>query len=348
MKKVLPLILILSFCLISLAGCTPDTSEAGKDEFVYNSGGFTLYVPESWTVTLSTDCTVANAPDGTTVSVTPFSMSDAYYQTVSTAWEKIKSNFDTFFAGNYSIVDEENTDFEVIVDGYNAGEYIYTGTVADVSMKYKTVLTIYNTYLYIITFSTTPELYDSHEEDYTNIIKYFKFAKPTTPPEGFKACDKPDNVEVKNDKFTMKVDSEWITDNSTGVLFARYANGFPSCISVVIGDMKGFDNAQDYWNSYLETFKSSLKQFTIIENECSDDSTVAGKPAYSYVFTAIPAVDDQGEDMLYKYCQVLIPVGEEVYIITYSSSANTELGTGYYDTHYDVFIDVLANFQINY
>lgn len=334
-------------CLCSLVSCKSDYKDASEGEYALNSGGYTLYVPESWEVTLATDCTFAKAEDGTAVTVTPFTMSDSYYQTVGSAWKKIKSNFGTFFAGNYSIIDEENEDFALTVDGYNAGEYIYVGTVAGVAMKYKTVLTIYDAYLYSITFSSREELFDSHEEDYENILKYFKFASPTTPPAGFKAADKPDKIQVEKDKFTMSVDSDWITDDSTGILFARFANGFPSCISVMTADMSGFDNVEEYWNSYTEEFEKSFKDFTLIEEECSNDSIVANKPAYSYVYTAIPAVDDNGEDVLYKYCQVLVPDGDVVYIITYSSSANTDKGSGYYDTHYETFIDVLANFKIN-
>lgn len=347
MKKIVSFLLISLICIFSLVSCKKDMKDASEGEYVNNSGGYTLYVPESWEVTLSTDCAIAKAEDGTAVTVTPFSMSNAYYQTVETAWTQIKGNFNTFFAGEYTIIDEENEDFALTVDGNNAGEFIYKGTVAGVEMKYKTVLTIYNTYLYSITFSSTPELFDSHAEDYSDILKYFKFSSPEQAPEGFKAADKPDKVQVKTDDFTMSVNSDWITDDSTGVLFARYANGFPSCISIMTADMNGFDSAEDYWNSYLDTFKKSFKSFTIIEEECSDDSNVGGKPAYSYVFTAYPAADDNGEDVLYKYCQVLIPNGDEIYIITYSSSADTDLGSGYYDTHYETFIDVLANFKIN-
>ena len=114
-------------------------------------------------------------------------------------------------------------------------------------------------------------------------------------------------------------------------------------MQTTLGD---FENSYDYWYSYLDTFKSSLKNFTVIEEEFEKDFLVDEKKARAFVFTAIPAVGADNNDTPYKYCQVLVENGEDLYIITYASSADTETGSGYYDVHYETFLDVLGEFKI--
>ena len=258
----------------------------------------------------------------------------------------ITSNFETFFAGDYSIIDEENKDGELLVDGQNSGAYLYTGTVAGVKMKFLCVLTIYNSTFYNITFSSADSIFDQHQSEFKKILEYFKFGKSNAEIEGFKAAVSPEKTTVVTERFTLSVDRDWITDNSTGVVSARYANGFPSSITVMQTTLGDFSNSYDYWYSYVDTFRSSLKNFTIIESECEGGLLIDGRPARSFVFTAIPAVDSDDNDTPYKYCQVLVENGNELFIITYASSDNTETGSGYYEVHYEIFMDVLGEFKI--
>ena len=346
MKKFLALTLIIASALC-LVACKSDFKSANDEsDYVYNSGGYTLFVPNDWTVDLASSAVSASHTDGTSVTVTPFSYGSTDYMSVDLGWQEIKSNFETFFAGNYSIVNEENKDGELLVDGNNSGRYIYVGTVAGVRMKFMCVLTIYNSTFYNITFASKEDSFAAHEEDFAKILEHFTFKKAENAPEGFKAAIAPEKTNVVTIKFTLSVDRDWITDTSTGVVSARYANGFPSSITVMQTELGSFENATDYWYSYLDTFKTSLKSFSIVEKECEQSFLIDGKDACSFVFTAIPAVDADDNDTPYKYCQVLIEDGKDLYIITYASSDNTETGSGYYDVHYDVFTDVLNNFKI--
>ncbi len=347
MKKLLALILISVFAF-SLVSCKSDFKNANEEsDYVYNSGGYTLFVPNDWTVTLASSSVSASATDGTSVTVSPFTFnSNRGIMTVGIGWEEIKTNFETFFGGEYSIINEENKDGELLVDGENAGRYIYIGTVAGVEMKYKSVLVIYNSIFYNITFSSKTDLFDSHEGEFDKIIEYFDFQKTDKTHEGFKAATAPEKTNIVSNKFTLTVDRDWITDHSTGVLCARYANGFPSSISVMETTLGEYTNSRDYWYSYIDTFKSTLKDFKIIEEECEDDFLVDERKACSFVFTAIPAIGADGEDTPYKYCQVLVENGNDLYIITYASSADTSTGSGYYETHKEIFLDVLGEFKI--
>lgn len=346
MKRIICILLIIA-CAFTFASCKSDFKDANKEsDYVYNSGGYTLFVPEDWTVTLASSAVSASHSDGSAVTVTPFSYSSTDYMSVEIGWKEIKSNFETFFAGNYAIIDEENKDGELLVDGQNSGAYTYTGTVAGIKMKYTCVLTIFNSTFYSITFSSTEELYDTHEEEFNKIVEYFKFGKVTNAPEGFKAAVAPEKTNVVTDRFTLSVDRDWITDNSTGVVCARYSNGFPSSITVMQTSLGDFENSYDYWYSYLDSFKSSFKNFEIVTEECESNLLIDGRSARSFVFKAVPAVDQDDNDTPYKYCQVLVENGKELFIITYASSDNTDTGSGYYDVHYDIFLDVLAEFKI--
>ncbi len=346
MKKIfaLTLAIIFAFTLIS---CKSDFKDANNEsEYVYNSGGYTLFVPEDWTVTLASSAVSASFEDGTAVTVAPFSFGSTEYMTVDLGWQEIKSNFETFFAGNYSVIDEENKDGETLVDGINSGKYIYKGNVAGVEMKFMCVLTIYDATFYNITFSSAIDSFDSHLDVFNKIIENFTFGKTDKTVDGFKSAVAPEKTNVVTDKFTLSVDRDWITDNSTGILSARYANGFPSSISVMQTTLGEFSNSADYWNSYIDTFKSSLKNFSIVEEECEDGFLIDGRNGRAYVFTGVPAIGSDDNDTPYKYCQVLVEDGNDLYIITYASSADTETGSGYYEVHYETFTDVLAEFKI--
>ena len=346
MKKIFALLLITTFAL-TLVSCKSDFKSANDESYyVHNSGGYTLFVPEDWTVNLASSAVSASHSDGTAVTVAPFSYGSTEYMSVDLGWQEIKSNFETFFAGNYSIINEENKDDELLVDGINSGRYTYVGTIAGVKMKYMCVLTIYDTTFYNITFSSSEENFDSHTEEFEKILEHFTFGKSDKSVEGFKSALAPEKTNIVANKFTLSVDRDWITDVSTGVVSARYANGFPSSITVMQTTMGEFSNAEDYWRSYIDTFKTSLKSFTLIDSECEYGFLIDGKTACSFVFTAIPAVDADDKDTPYKYCQVLVEDGNDLYIITYASSDNTETGSGYYDVHYETFTDVLNNFKI--
>lgn len=346
MKKILALLLVFIFAF-TLISCKTDYKNANKESgYVYNSGGYTLYVPNDWNVTLASSAVSASHTDGTAVTVAPFSYSSTDFMSVDVGWQEIKSNFETFFAGEYSIIDEENKDGELLVDNINSGKYIYVGTVAGVKMKYMCVLTIYNATFYNITFSSATDTFDQHTKEFDSILEHFSFGKTDKKIDGFKAAIAPEKTNVVTDKFTLSVDRDWITDNSTGILCARYANGFPSSISVIQTDLGDYSNSADYWNSYIETFKASLKGFTVIEEECEEGFIIDGCNARSYVFTGIPAIGSDDKDTPYKYCQVLVENGNDLYIITYASSADTDTGSGYYEVHYETFTDVLAEFKI--
>lgn len=346
MKRIFALFLILIFSF-ALVSCKSDLKNANSESsYVYNSGGYTLFVPNDWTVTLASSAVSASHTDGTSVTVAPFSYGSTEYMTVDLGWQEIKSNFETFFGGNYSVISEDNKDNELLVDGVNSAKYIYKGSVAGVDMKFMCVLTIYNATFYNITFASSEDTFELHTEEYNKIIEHFTFAKTDKTVEGFKAAVAPEKTSVVTDSFTLTVDRDWITDYSTGIISARYANGFPSSISVMKTTIGNFETPKDYWNSYIDTFKTSLKNFSVVEEECESGFLIDGRTALAFVFTAVPAIGADDNDTPYKYCQVLVEDGEDLYIITYASSADTETGSGYYEVHYETFTDVLAEFKI--
>lgn len=348
--RILPLALLICAAILSLFSCKSDNKNAEEGtDYVFNSNNYSLFVPEDWTVTLASDSLSASAPDGSCVTIAPFDYRSSEYITIETVWTKICENFETFFNGKYSIV---NTDSEsdrfISIGGLEAGKYIYTGSVAGIQMKYENVITIYDSRVFLMVFSSTAELFDSHIADFDSIVEKFEFTNTDKSYDGYKLVKEAEKKLYDSGKFKVSVDRDWITDISTGVLSARYANGFPSCITFMVADLGEFTDLHDYWYSYKETFEKSMKEFTVVEDDIYHDveDEISGLPARQFVFTAIPAVDSENNETVYKYCQVLIQNGSEVIIATYSSSATTDKINGHYDTHLDVFRDVLDSLEV--
>ncbi len=348
--RILSLSLLLCIAVLSLFSCKSDNKDAEEGtDYVFNSNNYSLFIPEDWTVTLASDSLSASAPDGSSVTIAPFDYSTSEYITIDTVWEKICENFETFFNGKYSVVntDNENDRFTTI-GGLDAGKYIYTGSVGGVDMKFENVITIYDSRVFLMVFSSTAELFDSHKDDFDGIVAKFEFNKTDKTYDGYKLVREAEKKLYDSGKFKVSIDRDWITDTSTGVLSAKYANGFPSCITFMTADLGEFTDLHEYWYSYKETFEKSMKGFTILEDDLYHDKEdeIFGLPARQFVFTAIPAVDSSNQETVYKYCQVLIKNGNEVIIATYSSSANTDKINGYYDTHFEIFRDALDSLTI--
>lgn len=68
------------------------------------------------------------------------------------------------------LVSEENT----TVDGIYAKSYTYTASLSDFNYKIMQTVIIRNATVYLFTYTSTPENYDSHLEDVNSMLDYLK------------------------------------------------------------------------------------------------------------------------------------------------------------------------------
>ena len=68
---------------------------------------------------------------------------------------------------------EEGTD--LLLGGQAAKRYIYTATMLDMNYRFMQVAAIKGGYVYLFTYTSTDDLYESHIEDVNNIIEHFSF-----------------------------------------------------------------------------------------------------------------------------------------------------------------------------
>lgn len=151
---------------------------------------YKLWVPEEWTVDMSTGITAAyvSSSDRSNVTLTAFSLTEGdNYMSISEYWSKYKEELEKTFPdievidtgeeGESDALEEEN-DFGVtmLIDGVAAKKYVYTATVTGSSYKFMQVIFIHEGYVYLLTYTALPNVYDSHTEEVGKIIENFRFA----------------------------------------------------------------------------------------------------------------------------------------------------------------------------
>lgn len=154
-------------------------------------------------------------------------------------------------------------------------------------------------------------------------------------PEGMRP------INEGEEKAILYVPENWLVDTSTGVPTGYFSSNDRSMVTLVTvkaEDLNG-QTIPEYWNSYVNSFKTSVKDFTIIkENETDSDYTtrlIAERSTYVYNFTATVT------GLEYKFRQALLshPDTGDVYIITYSTVAEV------FDTHLGDLTEIYNNFK---
>lgn len=201
MKKIIALVCSVLLCL-SLCACeqkdpnVPDGMKLVETE----SKDYSLFVPEDWSVDMSTGVVSAYASlvDQSNVSFTGFAikMRDLYAETVASSdtgsdaevkglvdvfWDDYSDDFAETFGDTMKYIDEngKESDSPVYVrttlGGIEANKYTYTARVTGETYKFTQVVCIEAGYVYILTYTAVTDSYDEHLEDVESIIANFRF-----------------------------------------------------------------------------------------------------------------------------------------------------------------------------
>ena len=201
MKKIIALVCSVILCL-GLVACEqkdPDVPE-GMKLVETESKDYSLFVPENWSVDMSTGVVSAYASlvDQSNISFTGFAikMRDLYAETVASSdtgsdtevkglvdvfWDDYSDDFAETFGDTMKYIDEngKESDSPVYVrttlGGLEANKYTYTARVTGETYKFTQVVCIEAGYVYILTYTAVTDSYDEHLEGVESIIANFRF-----------------------------------------------------------------------------------------------------------------------------------------------------------------------------
>ena len=167
-------------CLSVFTGCSSGSDSwhpAGMKLASSEDADYKMWVPESWTVDMSTGITSAYAGSGdySNVSVTAQNLSgEQNYLTPSEYWEIYKTDLEATFP---DIAYDEDTEggISLLLDENAAMKYSYTATVTGTEFHFISVVCIRSGTVYLITYTAQPAIYENHLEEVQNILDNFSF-----------------------------------------------------------------------------------------------------------------------------------------------------------------------------
>ncbi|MBQ4097627.1 MAG: hypothetical protein IJC62_05650 [Clostridia bacterium] len=165
--------LMLIMMLITLTFTSCGKGDGAPDGMKLASGeaaDYVFYVPEKWTVDLTTKATAAyhSADDPSNVSVTAWDLEYAN-STVEDWWAVEREDLDLVFE-NVEIVTEANT----TIDGSAAKKIEYTGVLSEMEYKIMQVAVVRDSVVYVLTYTSVPESYDLHLDEVALMLEYLE------------------------------------------------------------------------------------------------------------------------------------------------------------------------------
>ena len=187
LTKLLSLILICAITALFCASCSPSVTEAGvaipndMHAIAGEAGDYDLVVPSDWLVETTVGMTSAYAEDTARSSVTVTANElTAEITSIEAYWDMFAEEFAATFT-DFAMIDAEPSDV-VVGSAYedtsrhtDALKYRYTATVGGVQYQWMQVLCLRGATMYIITYTSTAEGYESNLEDVSDILSYLYF-----------------------------------------------------------------------------------------------------------------------------------------------------------------------------
>ena len=147
------------------------TAPEGMKLISTDERAYRFFVPEAWQVNLRTEATAAyiEEQDGTrsNVSVQMYMTGDES-QTVDDYWALCEKSYGKIFE-SYTPVSAE----KIKMDGVTAGKYVYTVTSGGREYRQLQAIVKKGAMFYVVTYTASPELFDSHLGDIEKMIENF-------------------------------------------------------------------------------------------------------------------------------------------------------------------------------
>ena len=329
MKKTLVAFFLLITLILSLAACDgasyDPTLTVPEDMRVGEVGdGYTLFVPEEWTVETSTGITmvyVSSVDHSNFTLVTVDGVTDpiAYFEASATELTAMLEDF--------ALLGENNN---TLFGGKAAISRTYQGKIGGEEYKFKQYLATVGDTLYLLTYTASTEIpsgektyFERYEEAVDNVVASFLFtgeAAAVTP------ADKP---TVKNEAGMILASDPAVSRYSLYVPEGYeivLQNGTTSvsrgdAVMTVSYEIPTERTIDEYWDAKRAVYEKLYSDFTVIDDECSPPAEkledvklwLGGKQAVSYVYTYTRG------GVAYKTEKRMTIEGVYVYTLTYTA-----------------------------
>ncbi len=170
MKKSIALCLVAA--ALMLTGCSGDTeAPTGYKTASGEAADYTFFVPEEWTVDLSTGATSAycSTEDPSSVSVMAWELPHTD-TTLDEWWEMNLEDISLVFQ-NVVVEEPEN----VTMDGVYGKKYTYTADLGEFSYKIQQTAAIRSGSVYLVTYTSLADTFDTHLEEVGNMLSFFRW-----------------------------------------------------------------------------------------------------------------------------------------------------------------------------
>ena len=172
MKKISLVLAVIILATAMLTSCEESEVKVpnGMQLVTNDVVNYNLFVPDDWIPSISTGAVGAycSAQDPTNVSVMAWNVDTT--MTLDAWWEQYRTDFDMVF-DEFSLIGQEN----VTLDEKAAQKYSYSAKLGEYEYYYVQYACIHYSMVYVITFTSTVENYESHLEDYEEIVSNFQF-----------------------------------------------------------------------------------------------------------------------------------------------------------------------------
>lgn len=353
MKKLKASVIFASMILvlIALASCSVEKAYPGAPDGMrpLNEGdeGAIIYVPSSWSVETSTGIPTGyySAKDRsmiTLMTVTPDKLNGT---TAPEYWESYKETFSSSLK-DFQIVKSEDAQKDYITRIIaDAPAYIYdfTATISGLEYKFRQAVFINSSTgnLYIITYSSSIETFDSHTETLKEVYENFKFVTEPipmiekSPAVVSEEIQVPENMKLVSGTYVdyyLFVPKSWEIAVQTGMSGAYVSQDNKTMVSVTAfnTDISEIDK---YWENYKEELNSAFGEDNCVFYDGYTEVDLDGYNAKKYYFDV-----NMGENTM-KYSQVYYLKGGYAYIITLSGSPEK------FENHNEDFENILNNFK---
>lgn len=182
-KRITALILACAVCAIlaSCGGTVDADAPDGMKRVEADVKNYTLYVPQSWTVDMSTGTVsaYASSTDRSNVSLTAFAV--AAGTTPDSFWSEYAGQFNSTFGDSMKYISPEGEPVDepaaskTTLGGVEANRYEYRATVTGELYRFMQVVCVTAGSVYILTYTAVDEAYDAHLGEVNDIINSFKF-----------------------------------------------------------------------------------------------------------------------------------------------------------------------------
>ena len=169
LRKII-LVLILAAFALAMASCEKDEHAApsGWMNASDNKADFYFYVPDDWNVDYTTAAAGAFYSEADPSSVSVLAWELEYTDTTVDEWWELNRDEVNYVFSDVTVVSEENT----TVDDIYAKTYVYTANLSDFSYKIMQTAFIKDATVYLFTYTSTPENYDTHLEDVYQMLDF--------------------------------------------------------------------------------------------------------------------------------------------------------------------------------